>query len=1681
MKKRKTVFVRSVWVMLSIFFTLIVAFISVGAHIAGENSAPINKLLGIQTTKKVQLGDTAGDMEHYKSDYVKRDASGNVLTETDSEGYTYQVKDDEAMRDASKAVAEQTAVEGSVLLWNDNGTLPLSTGAGVSLFGMSSVNYITLGNGSGAMSLTPEYGTLAVALRNKGLSVNMELNTHYMSLLKTYKRALGNYGKEQNYLPWFTVNDAPWSAVESVAESTISSYKDTAVMVISRTAGEDYDISTAAPPDDEKDSEGNPINEEEYADGSCNYLELTSDEASVLRGLKGLKSEGKLNSITLLINTSNPMQFAEIVKDEYGIDACVWVGMGGTMSFAQIADVLTGTEYAVSGRTSDTLVYDNYSAPSYANFGDFTWTEYSQGLPDISKEYGAYYQTHNLKYMVYQEGVYVGYKYYETRYEDYVLGQGNAGSYDYSQTVAFPFGYGGSYTEFEHSDYKVTETNDAYQVSMKITNVGTKHSGKDVLQVYMQRPYTEYDKQNGIEKPAVELVGFAKTDLLAPNGGSQTLTVTIDKENLRVYDAYNKRTYILEAGDYYIAAGTDAHDALNNILAAKGLTAEQKARMDATGNAGFVYKDTVTKDDYEIYSVTDESGEEVKITNRFDDADVNLYEGTADQKIEYLSRDDWTGTYPESAIQLKCTNEKMVEDMQYGHEIEVQEGDEMPVYETVTAEEGRLSLAMMIELEYDDEKWQDLLNQMSLTEQQWMCSYGLHFFASAESVDAPGGNSVDGPGGVKKNNPTLNTQFGFPAPVVMAQTWNTALIEKLGVAFAHEALHADVTMLYAPGSNMHRSPYGGRNWEYFSEDGVLSGMMLAAEVKGMQSRGMVVLTKHFAFNDQERNRYGVATFFNEQSAREIYLRPFEIAVRQSDMNGVMSSFNRIGCTWAGAHKGLLTDVLRNEWGFVGIVETDSCTGNTYHMGTKYAKAEGLLAGNDLWMANGSETYFEDSKDNPTVMLALREACHRILYAQLHSCALNGMDTNTRIINITPWWQILLKALQITFAVAFGAAAVMAALSFVFASRKYAEWKIARKARVEAAAALKTEKAANVTRSATGAGAAVAADGSSGNIAYEYTGVKGWLARHKKLAVAIAGAVIAVIVAVSIIVPVTTCGGAPTDPSGPPVEPPAAHTCENECPICGGCLDADCMEEACATKCGANKTAHVYEAENATLEDGLAYYGKMFVQSGETRSWIANLNYNTGATVTFDVYSSVSTTASLVVTINRRKAETIFTNVFGVFVNGTDIGSRPSDVPAYEEQYDESSFIDLNIGCVQLVEGKNTIAFRVLGTGEYSGYNFDKITLLCDDITAAPHLCESVCPTCGKCMDLNCTEADCAEKCGDGKPVTRFEVEDAVLVDGADSLSEMTDFSYTDMTYVGNVNQNYGATITFNVNATQDTTATLVVRLNRREIETVFTDLIGVTVNGEKIERDTIVPFIAKDSQWSAEAFTEISLGCIPLKSGANEIKFTVQTENNVNGYNFDYIELRGEHIEPPAHICESACPVCGGCLDLNCAHAECADKCKGGDVATVFEAEEGELVNGTTVWGDISIGTMGDRKYVQSMNGNQGSKVIFTIMSDEARTVTLTVTSNMRNRETVYTELYGISVNGGANLATGTVVPKTEVQYQDAGFREFNLGCIELQAGENKIVFEVLGTGEYSGYNIDKITLYSDSALTAEA
>lgn len=1719
-RRSKTIFVKSVWVMLSVFFSLLFAFIAVGRSIAFENSAPINSLLGINPYNKIQLGSGDEDMEHFKSDYVKKNADGSYVYKTEKDGYKHQVYDDVAMRAASEKVAEQTAVEGSVLLWNNKvegkPALPLSKNAGVSVYGMGAYNYVLLGNGSGGMSLDPKKGSLAIALRDKGIAANSALNSKYLSLLNKYGRKLGNYGSSRNYQTWFTVNEPPWNEVESVTTESIASYNDAAVMVVSRTAGEDYDISQAAPPADAKDDNGNPIDAEVYVDGSANYLELTREEGEILRNLNGLKSAGKLKSVVLLLNTANPMQFKSIVKDEYGVDACVWVGMGGTMSFAQVADVLAGhDEFAVSGRATDTLVYDSYSAPSYANFGDFTWTEMSDKLPDLEKEYGAYYQTHNMKYMVYQEGIYVGYRYYETRYEDYVLGRGNSGAYDYSKTVAFPFGYGKGYADFEYSAFDVNETDNAYEVSLNIKNkADSACKGKDVLQVYLQKPY-DHDSANEIEKAAVELVGFAKTDLLAP-GESQTLTVTVDKEQLRTYDAYGKETYILEAGDYYLSVGTDAHNALNNILAKKGYTpANTDNRMDAAGNADYTHKINVAADDYDKYSISEDTTNE--IANRFDEADLNRYEGTADQRVTYLSRRDWKGTFPTEEVKLKCVNDKMVEDMQYGHEIEVKEGDELPKYDTVTAAEGRLNISMLADLEYDDPKWEDLLNQMTLEEQHWMGSYGLHFFAGAASVDAPGGNSKDGPGGVKVNNPTIGTQFGFPSPVVMAATWNTPLIEKLGVAFAHEALHANVTLVYAPGANIHRSPLGGRNWEYFSEDGFISGEMLCAEITGLQKRGIIVMTKHFALNDQERNRYGVATFFNEQSAREIYLKPFEIAVRKGGMNGIMTSFNRLGLTWAGSHKGLLTDILRNEWDFLGIVETDSCTGNTYHMGTKYAKGEGLVAGNDMWMANGSKEYFSEWEDNATVMLALREACHRILYTQLNSAAMNGMSMNTRLIPAIPWWQAVLNAALIVTGALTALFVVMAVLSFVFGSAKYKKFRADRaSAKAVCAVSAANARGTETVGAVSAPRAAAFSDGTGGTPSdggHNSSGGSGggkrpsFLTpkRKKILLICVSAVLVVAVVLVSVLVPLNcnngdepekhvcesvceVCGKCLDSECDDPVCAEKCgghvveHVCESECPECGKCLDLDCTETVCKDKCNEGRTAYVFEAEDSVIVNGTASYAKYNIRTNNAgkdneRTYVADLNQNYGATLTFTVIADENTTASLGITITRRNVDTVFTDKFGVSVNkGRDL-IRPVTVPAYKDQWLDSSFADFNLGCVDLVKGSNTIVFTVQTPGDMSGYNFDKITLYSEKPLTAPepeHECESACAECGKCMDDSCAETVCADKCeGHDLNAQQITATSAKLGKGAKGLP--TPEPKTEG-LMGNLSENKGASLSFAFKTATAGKAKLVAAVTTRDKDVKFTEAITVKVNGGDYPSEAVVPTQNGKNDWFNSV--EIELGEIELLRGANTLVFEVATDSSKICFNFHYVKIVRADIAPEAHVCESVCPEpeCGKCLDSACTESVCAEKCSGHNdhnpivtrIDSVTEAKRGGGVKGLpNKSGSVS----------GNLSQNEGASLTFEFFASEVGSAKLIAAVTTRDVDYKFTDVFNVYVNDSLSPLVSDAVIKSTGSNNWSEATEFELGEISLKAGVNEVVFEVASTGQ--GVNFGYIVIESETETSS--
>ncbi len=548
----KKIFERSVWSLVTAFFAIFLIIVYIGSSIAMQYAAYINAALDIQVFQQVDNPDSDEDTEYYKSDYYYDDGTYN----------------DAGMRANSNAVAERAASESTVLLWN-NDALPLAKGAKIGFFGIASQRYIYTGTGSGYISYSGDK-TIKSAVEEKGIDV-------YDTLWAGYAFLNGSYGfstigaaasgvNDRNYGE-YGINEAPWSAIEQVDNSyfagamlkNYSAYKDAAVMIISRNGGEDYDTNFA------------PNGDDRNLDGD--YLDLSEQEADVLTHLTQLKAQNHIEKVVLLINSATPLQLMNVF--EFDIDACLYVGMGGNKAPEQIANALIGdTDGGVtpSGHLVDTWVYDTSSAPVNQNFGDHTFTQSTGLQPEFD-------YTHNDKYLVYQEGIYVGYRYYETRYEDAVLGNGNAasaagayasdGNWDYRSEVAYTFGHGESYTDFEFSNYSVTRNADGdYEVSADVKNIGDTYSGKEVLQVYLQKPYTEYDKANGIEKSSVELVGFAKSGLLAP-GASETLKVVVDDYEFKTYDAYGKGTYILEKGDYYLACGIDAHNALNNILANK--------------------------------------------------------------------------------------------------------------------------------------------------------------------------------------------------------------------------------------------------------------------------------------------------------------------------------------------------------------------------------------------------------------------------------------------------------------------------------------------------------------------------------------------------------------------------------------------------------------------------------------------------------------------------------------------------------------------------------------------------------------------------------------------------------------------------------------------------------------------------------------------------------------------------------------------------------------------------------------------------------------------------------------------------------------------------------------------------------------------------------------------------------
>ena len=910
--------------------------------------------------------------------------------ENEDPGAVYYESDfaSEADRTAKGAeLVKQVEAEGASLLTNEDEALPLAKGSKVSLFSTSSVNIVYGGTGSANVDAS-KCDNLKTALEKEGFSVNQTLWDFYETgdaaeytrgnagaVVQDSATASG-YGSAE-------IVEAPWSLYSEDVLGSVEEYGDAAIVVLSRIGGEGADSYF----------------DHELGDGK-NYLALNQEEKDMMAGIKAMKDAGAIDKIVVLINTSNALQVDFLQNNEYGVDATLWIGGVGQTGLNAVAEILDGTVNP-SGSLPDTYCYDNYSSPAMQNFTPVVYDGDTTQIPE-----------HADTYMVYQEGIYVGYKYYETRYEDYVMGTGNAGEYAYGNDVAFPFGYGLSYTTFEYSD--VTLSYDAaattYTMKVTVTNTGDV-AGKETVQAYVSSPYTQYDIDNNVEKASVSLVGFEKTDILAP-GASETLTIEIDGDYVASYDAYGAGTYILDAGVYYFTEATDAHNAANNVFAAKGYTPETTdGRMDVAGNAELVATWNNPALDTTTYATSDAGTE---ITNKLNasDPNMNVEVGTT---VTYLRRYDWEGTMPSLEKTIKIAlNDYLVQALQdQQYETDTTVNVAMP---RLGADNG-LTLYDMIGLDYDDPAWDELLDQMTADEMVSLVGDSFHWTMPVLSVQAPGTRDENGPQGLTVA--LFGSHLGVETTAltsedVLAATFNKELVYEIGNIVGNDCLDAKVTFLYGPGANTHRSPYGGRNFEYYSEDAVLSSEIGKAEVSGIEEKGVRVVMKHFALNDCEQDRIGLGVWLNEQSAREIYLRAFQGALENSQAggNGVMMAYTRWGAQWSGANAGLVKGILNEEWQCNGLQITDNV------LSTMVNGIDGVLGGTTTYDSmlsfmvtnNGLAKYTKD----PIIVSAMREACHHNLYAIANSQAMNGIGPNTTIAETEPIVQTMCKILSCGF-------------------------------------------------------------------------------------------------------------------------------------------------------------------------------------------------------------------------------------------------------------------------------------------------------------------------------------------------------------------------------------------------------------------------------------------------------------------------------------------------------------------------------------------------------------------------------------------------------------------------------------------------------------------------------------------
>jgi beta-glucosidase len=955
--------------------------------------------------------DNASDLYKFKSDYTS-------TTE---------------LINAHKTLAEKIQEEGSVLLKNNNNALPLSGSKKVTLLGMRS-HYPAYGGQIGSSPVATQNVSLEDALQKKGFEVNPTMTKIYDTIGGSVTGQEKNMftGKSQdvygnqpgklnnsfgvgNTIKGLTIGEPAldqYEAVKAGYAASLKEYNGAAIVVVGRPSSEAADFYPG------KDGAAKD-------EGATNILGLTTNEREVIKLAKQ-----NFKTVVVLVNSDSPMEIDELKKDD-GIGAILWVGQPGNYGFLGVADILNGT-VSPSGQLYDTFAVSSTSSPAMNNFGMIPYKN-QDAISSGSLTYSDYRAGW---YLVEAEGIYTGYKYYESRYADVVSKSGNAastvgssskGAWDYAKEVSYGFGYGLSYTTFEQKLGKVNFNDKDHSATVTVTVKNTgKVAGKNAVQVYAQSPYTDYDKQNKVEKAAVQLMGFEKTKELKP-GESQELTVKMDLQYLASYDYVNAKTYIMDKGDYYFALGNGAHDALNNILAAQSKSTADG--MDYNGNADNSYKWTQKDFDNKTYAVS-ESG--TKITNQLDNADLNYY---IPNTVTYLSRSNWETTWPKTYSGI-VANDKMITQLRNDtYTIKTGE-DTSKIFPEKTSS---INFASMKGVSFTDERWNFLLDKLKLEEAVYGIRFGGTNVKEMKSIGSFAAWEADGPIGFSdfklgdrstdKNSPTYvspedknkeYTTTDMPTEPVLGSTFSKELAYEEGAIFGNDSLWNNTPLLWAPGMNTHRTPYNARNHEYYSEDSMLTNYLGTATVKGGYTKGLIMSPKHFAFNDQETNRVGMSPYMNEQKAREGDLRAFQGAFEGGAL-GTMTAFNRIGATYVNAHTGLMKNILRGEWGFNGFAVTDMVNGASY-----ITVKESVMAGASLMLANndnnvaagGAWTYFtaDGVKGDATLTSAIRENYHHILYSIANSNAMNGISESSKVVNLMTWWRATYIGLDALFGV-----------------------------------------------------------------------------------------------------------------------------------------------------------------------------------------------------------------------------------------------------------------------------------------------------------------------------------------------------------------------------------------------------------------------------------------------------------------------------------------------------------------------------------------------------------------------------------------------------------------------------------------------------------------------------------------